>query len=305
MKIIVVGLGVQGNKRKKFARKDFVGSVDPKNKKANFKTIKEVPLESYDAALLCVPDNQKRKILEFCLKNKKHVLLEKPLSLNESNLKKIQKKANKQNIIFYTAYNHRFEPHLKKIKDIINSKKLGKIYSCRIFYGNGTAKLVYKTWRDRKKGVISDIGSHLLDICLFLFGKKAYDFKFKLNSFHSFENISPDHAVISSDNKDIYTELEMTYCMWKNHFSFDLIAKNGSVHIDSLCKWGPSTLTYRKRIFPSGKPKEYKIVLRKSDPTWALEYKKFKQLIKNKKKTNFFNDLWIQKQINHIKKKST
>ena len=37
----------------------------------------------------------------------------------------------------YTAYNHRFEPHLVKLKISI-SKKLGKIYY-EYFYGNGTA----------------------------------------------------------------------------------------------------------------------------------------------------------------------
>ena len=39
------------------------------------------------------------------------------------------------------AYNHRFEPHFMRLK-LIDANKLGKIYSCRMFYGNGTARLV-------------------------------------------------------------------------------------------------------------------------------------------------------------------
>ena len=42
MKAIVVGMGVQGNKRKKFLGKNFIYSVD-KYRKADFKTIFEVP----------------------------------------------------------------------------------------------------------------------------------------------------------------------------------------------------------------------------------------------------------------------
>ena len=57
MKIIVVGLGVQGNKRKKILnKKDFVASVDPVNSKANYKFLKQVPLKDYDSCFLCVPD---------------------------------------------------------------------------------------------------------------------------------------------------------------------------------------------------------------------------------------------------------
>ena len=59
------------------------------------------------------------------------------------------------------------------MKKLINKKTLGKIYSCRMFYGNGTAKLVKNSkWRDTKSGVINDLGSHLLDTCLFWFGRK-------------------------------------------------------------------------------------------------------------------------------------
>ena len=37
-----------------------------------------------------------------------------------------------------------------------------------MFYGNGTSLLVKKSkWRDKDKGVLTDIGSHLIDICFF------------------------------------------------------------------------------------------------------------------------------------------
>ena len=69
-----------------------------------------------------------------------------------------------------------------RMKKLIKSKKLGKIYSCRMFYGNGTAQLVRNSpWRDKSTGVLNDLGPHLLDTCEFLFGNKlGY---FKLTSF--------------------------------------------------------------------------------------------------------------------------
>ena len=62
---------------------------------------------------------------------------------------------------------------MMSLKKLIQSKTLGKIYNCRFFYGNGTSYLVKTSkWRDSGLGVITDIGSHLLDLCIFLFGEK-------------------------------------------------------------------------------------------------------------------------------------
>ena len=88
----------------------------------------------------------------------------------------------------------------------------------------------------------------------------------------------------------------------RNNFTCDVIGQKGSAHISSLCKWGPSIFTYRKRVYPSGKPYEYKTILKCSDPTWNLEYQYFKKLINSKKKTDLSNDLWIYKKLNQIVK---
>ena len=80
MKTLILGLGVQGRKRKVFCKKDFVGFVDPINDLADWKDISEVPLNIYDAVLACVPDLEKI-IFKYCIKNKKHILIENHYSL--------------------------------------------------------------------------------------------------------------------------------------------------------------------------------------------------------------------------------
>ena len=294
MRIIVVGLGVQGKKRKIIAKRDFYASVDPYNMSAEARDISDIPIECYDAALLCVPDDQKLDLINYCLRNKKHVLVEKPLFIEQPNiLKNLEILANKNKTILYTAYNHRFEPHFLNMKNLIQSNKLGKIYSCRMFYGNGTAKLVRDSiWRDQDLGVISDLGSHLLDTYNYWFNSSKPNFK--IACINRFENNSPDHAVIIGKDKNIQINLEMTLCMWKNHFTCDILGEKGTAHIESLCKWGPSKFIYRKRIMPSGKPKEQKKILIKKDPTWYSEYRFFKKLIKDRKKSNLSRDIWIK-----------
>ena len=277
MRIVIVGMGVQGHKRKKIIGKDFKYSVD-KFKAANFKSIYEVPLNKYDAVIICVPDNEKLSIVYYCIKNQKHVLVEKPfLFSNSKMLNSLEKLARKKKVICYTAYNHRFEPIIIKMKNLIKCNKLGKVYKCRIFYGNGTSLLVKKSkWRDKELGVLTDIGSHLLDLCLFWFGEKIK--VLKVIEINKFENKASDHVIIALEINKIKIELEMTLCMWKNTFLCDVIASKGSAHLNSLCKWGKNSFCYRKRRFPPGRPYEKIISFKRTDPTWKAEYLFFKNL---------------------------
>ena len=295
MRAIVVGLGVQGYKRRKFAGDDYVACVDPFNKEADYKDIKDVPLTDYDVALCCIPDEPKIEILTYLLGNGKHVLVEKPLwSESESEIKALQELALKNNVVCYTAYNHRFEPHFVAIHDLIKSGELGEIYSCRMFYGNGTARLVKESmWRDQGSGVLPDLGSHLLDTAKFWFGDIGDSFN--IYASNCFENKSPDHIVFGAESTKPRLEFEMTLLSWRNHFTCDIFAEKGTAHITSLCKWGPSSFIKRTRILPSGRPPEEVVTLVQDDPTWKLEYEHFKELCQANTKTDMSTDIWLNK----------
>ena len=76
MKVLVVGLGVQGKKRKNILnKKQFYASVDPKNKKATFNDIKEAELNEYDSVFICTPDNEKVKNNKLLFKKIRKIYL--------------------------------------------------------------------------------------------------------------------------------------------------------------------------------------------------------------------------------------
>jgi len=304
LRVIVVGLGVQGCKRRQIADADFVASVDPVNPQADFKSAYEVPLDSYDAALACVPDEPKVELLRYFISSGKHVLVEKPLwAEQEQDIVALEKLALDNGVVCYTAYNHRFEPHYIRMRDLVASGELGRIYACRMFYGNGTARLVRESaWRDNGAGVLPDLGSHLLDTCRFWFGHVTHEFE--LVSVNRFENRSPDHVVVQSESNHPRIELEMTLLMWRNHFTCDVLAERGTAHIDSLCKWGPTTFTKRTRVWPSGRPPEESVTLIKDDPTWALEYAHFKNLCISKASTDLSGDLWVWRALHRVSERT-
>ena len=293
MRVVIIGYGVQGKKRLRIAGSDCIGFVDPIAPGAPWQNIQEVPTERYDAALVCTPDAPKVKILSYLLERGKHVLVEKPFHAErEEEINRLESIARLTGAVCYTAYNHRFEPHYVRMRDLIRSGDLGLIYRCRMFYGNGTARLVRDSaWRDQGAGVLPDLGSHLLDTTRFWFGDINEDFR--LVSVNRFENRAPDHVVIVSEIAQPKLELEMSLLSWRNHFTCDIFAEKGSAHIESLCKWGPTTFTKRIRVLPSGRPSEESKTLVQEDSTWSDEYAYFKNLVAQKTSTDLSNDRWL------------
>jgi len=299
MKVIVVGLGIQGTKRRSIAGSDVVATVDPVVTEADYQSVEAVPITDYNAALLCIPDEPKVNVIHYLISVGKHIMVEKPLvSEDQHELENLASLINGSDVVCYTAYNHRFEPHFVRLKKTIESGALGKLHRMRFFYGNGTARDVRNSpWRDKGAGILNDIASHLLDTLLFVFGSIPEDIH--VWSANCFENNAFDH-VICGATSPLLVELEMSLLSWRNHFVAEIYGENGSAHIESLCKWGPSTFTLRKRVLPSGRPPEESITLVQADPTWELEYDYFKHLCENSKKSNIGNDLIINRHLKNL-----
>jgi predicted dehydrogenase len=299
MRVIVVGLGIQGRKRLAVAGADAVAVVDPVAAGAQYRRVEDVPPDAYDAALVCTPDQAKLPILRHLLAHGKHLLVEKPLvAPDRGPLEELKRLAESNHAVCYTAYNHRFEPHIVTLKRLLDSGELGEVYHARFFYGNGTARDVRNSvWRDQDLGVFPDLGSHLLDWTLFLFGRP--DGLPQVHAAHRFENRAFDHFRFGFAGRPAL-DFEMTLLSWRNTFRCDILAERGSAHIDCLCKWGPSVLTVRRRVLPSGRPAETVERLEQPDPTWAAEYAHFRALCAAPAH-NLDNDIWINDVFNGVR----
>ena len=79
MRYIVVGLGNIGAKRQALIGRKCIATVDPANSTTDFHDLDEVPLDTFDAAILAVPNTVKLKLMRRLLAQGKHVLVEKPI----------------------------------------------------------------------------------------------------------------------------------------------------------------------------------------------------------------------------------
>jgi hypothetical protein len=87
--------------------------------------------------------------------------------------------------------------------------------------------------------------------------------------------------------------MQVSLVSWRNQFRAQVQCSNGSIDIEGLCKWGPSTLTQRDRKFPSGRPDEQANTIITTDPTWDSEYRYFRELVKKSDPGNLENSARI------------
>jgi scyllo-inositol 2-dehydrogenase (NADP+) len=280
-RIVIIGLGNQGKKRKRLLKSKLTATIDPYVPEATYKSTEELENLEYDSVFLCTPDNVKSDLIVKYLDKKKHILVEKPILFSKREYEKIIKLVKKTKTKLYVAFNHRFEPSIIELKKRIQKNQIGKIYFIEILYSNGTARLVKDSkWRDKGLGVIPDLMSHIIDMFQFWFPNH------KLNLVDAkswkIENNSPDRAIIDfeiiSGNTRIPVRAEVNLLSWKNEFRCKVYGSKGSIKLEDFCKWGISTFSQFIRVLPSGVPSIEIKKWKQKDPTWEAEEKFFKNM---------------------------
>lgn len=299
MRIVIVGLGNQGRKRLAVAGNDVVATVDPVVPACSHRILREVPIDTYDAAYVCTPDEPKGALLGYLLQCRKHVLVEKPLLLPEDTLLWLRGLTEGKNVILYTAYNHRFEPHIERMKELIQSGEIGQIYHCRMSYGFGTVADVKGTWRDQGLGVLSEVGTHLIDLAIDWFGMPPM-LADAAQSSHRFENRQGHDYFCAMWRGQPAIKIECSWVSWKNRFQIDVFGEKGSAHIDGLTKWGSSTFTQDHRVLPSGKPVTDSIMIGAADQSWQKEHEHFDHLCRIGWSESLVQDLKIARVIRRL-----
>ena len=291
MKVAIIGCGNIGSKRALSLLKDknckikyIVGRIKPKKpidnlgakiaKKLNceYTTNRQKVLKSdIDAVILSTQPNLFKKIGSEVLNAKKHLLIEKPLGLNASEAKYLTNLAKKNKVFLKTGFNLRFDEGIQKIKNLFDKKVLGKTYFMKVNYVNGSAKT-----NKNKVGSLSDIGSHSINLFQFFINKK---FRFRNHSQLNEYNFYDDNGFLTLKYKNIICSIHYSFVRWENQFYLEISGEKGSLTVESLPKWGKQTVTYSKRVYPSGKPKKQSWTFNR-EKSWFNEWIYFKKCIK-------------------------
>lgn len=103
-----------------------------------FANIRDAIKEDFDGFTVATPAETHFEIAEFIITHKKHILVEKPLTLKASEARRLKKLAEENNVNLMVGHLLLFHPAIRKIKELTEKGKIGKleyIYSNRLNLG--------------------------------------------------------------------------------------------------------------------------------------------------------------------------
>ncbi len=129
-----------------------------------------------DAAVIATPNHTHADYSLRALGHGLHVLCEKPVALSTSEIKEIISTANAKGLVYMPGFVNRFRYDIMKLRDIVLSGELGEIKSIEAGWLRRNGVPRPGTWFTSREysggGVLVDLGSHVIDICMMLFGSQ-------------------------------------------------------------------------------------------------------------------------------------
>jgi predicted dehydrogenase len=143
---------------------------------------KLVKSEEINAVYVATPNYLHEEMVVASAKNKKHILVEKPMTISLKAGKRMVRAAKRNKVILMVEQSQRFDPVHMAAKKLIDSGVLGKINMVRgrighagpEYWSEGKSDWFY----DKNKsggGAMVDIGVHILDLIRWLVNKEVVE----------------------------------------------------------------------------------------------------------------------------------
>src|SRR5437899_5687746 len=128
-----------------------------------------------DAVVICLPNFLHFPASLAALEAGKHVLCEKPPTMNAAEMKVLRDEAERRGLIYFFGRQFRFTPAVRTARDIIAEGRLRKIYRARASWirSRGIPAGIGLWFTDKERsggGALIDIGLHALDTVWYLMG---------------------------------------------------------------------------------------------------------------------------------------
>jgi 1,5-anhydro-D-fructose reductase (1,5-anhydro-D-mannitol-forming) len=266
MKFGIIGFGKMGQIRARTLEQSGMGEIvsvyEPNDKvelpyQRAFTEYEILKNPTIDSIFVCTPNY---KIPELCisgLQNGKNVFSEKPPGLNADDVSRVIKVENEfPELRLMYGFNHRHHESIKKMKNIIEGKDLGKILWMRGRYGKEVDNGFFNEWRADPKlaggGILLDQGIHMLDLFLHFAGDFNETSAFVSNLYWKVKGIEDNvFAIYRNSSSGICASLHSTMTQWRYLFSLEVFMEKGSLILNGLKTtsgvYGDEKLTIKKK----------------------------------------------------------
>ncbi|MGN6668510.1 MAG: oxidoreductase [Trinickia sp.] len=125
-----------------------------------------------ECIVVATPNDTHYALAAMVLAAGKHVVVDKPVTLTASEARTLARLAREHNVLFAPFHNRRWDGDFMTVRDLIASGALGRVVHFESHFDR-FRPLVRERWREqaaRGGGLLFDLGPHLIDQALALFG---------------------------------------------------------------------------------------------------------------------------------------
>lgn len=142
-----------------------------------------------DVVAICSPNGLHYEHTILSLNSQRHVICEKPMALKKNHCAEMINCAEKNNCRLFVVKQNRFNPPVVKVKELIETKKLGKIFNIHMnCFWNRNEDYYRNSWKgslEMDGGTLYTQFSHFIDLLYYLFGDFKISYGFRKNYTHS------------------------------------------------------------------------------------------------------------------------
>lgn len=137
------------------------------------RTFDELVASDAELLIITTPNDTHFPYAKQALLAGKHVVLEKPFTIDTKDAAALIDIARQQNKILSVYQNRRYVTDFLTIKEILGQKLLGDVHDYEAHYDRYRVEAKPNAWREEPipgSGIWYDLGAHLIDQALYLFG---------------------------------------------------------------------------------------------------------------------------------------
>jgi scyllo-inositol 2-dehydrogenase (NADP+) len=128
---------------------------------------------SIDLIIITTPNDTHFPLAKAALEAGKHVVVDKPFTIHTKEAQELIQLAKLQKRILTVFHNRRWDGDFLTIKNLLSEKTLGEIYLYEAHFHRYRPTVRSERWKessDLGSGILYDLGAHLIDQALCLFG---------------------------------------------------------------------------------------------------------------------------------------
>lgn len=228
----------------------------------------ELLKKDVDVVSICTPSGLHADMSVKALKSGKHVLCEKPMTLNLIDADKVIKAEKESGKKFFLVKQNRYNPPIKHLKDVVYNNKLGRVtlVNCNVYWNRRKEYYSESNWKGTMKldgGALMTQCSHFLDLMIWIGGNVRSVYAKMVNLNHDYIETEDTGFITIQFENGCIGSLQYTTCVHDKNIegSMTVLGTKGSIkvggeYLNKLDFWQVEGID-KPELEPGNPPNDY------------------------------------------------